>query len=120
MIGQEENEKEAKNNLKIIVEEESKIWINIFDVKLFFKDGRKIIGSEKDGFLHLYLISNDPKEKEPIQLTKGNYVVKNVWGDEKNEIIYFTSTKDTVLETHLYYFSLKNINEIKRYTFFLF
>eukprot|EP01080_Neovahlkampfia_damariscottae_P012408 gene12408-6075_t len=99
--------------IKMIHQDVSDIWINISDLKIFFKDGiRSIIGSENDGFMHLYLINKN----EIKQLTKGEYVVKQVWLDEKKEDVYFTSTKDTVLETHLYHISLKNENKIKRIT----
>jgi dipeptidyl-peptidase 4 len=95
--------------IEIIDEFKSDIWINVTDVKVFFSD-KRIIASEKDGFNHLYLFEND----KITQLTKGEWVVFNAWGDEKNNLIYFSANKDSVLETHLYCFSLNDPNDIKR------
>jgi len=58
--------------------------------------------SERDGFNHIYLYKKGKLEK---QITKGNYTVTDVLGQDK-KYIYFMSTKDGDLEQNLYKVSL--------------
>ncbi len=57
--------------------------------------------SEKDGWRHIYLISNEGKNE--TLLTKGNYDMINFGGiDEKNGFVYFTASPNNALQNYLY------------------
>ena len=78
-------------------------WINISDDYRFIKGEkpRMIWWSERDGYAHLYLYGN--VGGQPVQLTKGDWVVTKLVGvDEEGGKIYFSGTKDDVLEQHIY------------------
>ncbi len=62
--------------------------------------------SQRDGYNHIYLMETNSKNTE--QLTKGNWVVKDIVGIDKNdENIYFTGNRESYIETHLYSINLK-------------
>jgi len=57
--------------------------------------------SQRDGYNHLYLY--DISGKLIKQITKGEWIVKEVIGFDKTvENIYFKATKETPIETHIY------------------
>lgn len=57
--------------------------------------------SEKDGWRHIYLISQEGK-KETL-LTNGNYDMIDFCGiDEKNGFVYFTASPNNALQKYLY------------------
>ncbi len=57
--------------------------------------------SERDKWNHLYLYNTDGKLLK--QITKGDWIVLDVEGfDEKGENLFFTSTKESPLETQFY------------------
>jgi dipeptidyl-peptidase 4 len=61
--------------------------------------------SEKDGFNHLYLY--DSKTESLRQLTKGKWVVTDLLGfNERGNVFYFTSTKESPIERHVYSYDL--------------
>ncbi|MGB4868394.1 MAG: prolyl oligopeptidase family serine peptidase, partial [Candidatus Promineifilaceae bacterium] len=65
------------------------------------KDVRFLWGSERTGFKHLYLYDGDGRLERP--LTQGEWLVTGVTAvDEKAQLVYFTGTADSPLETHLY------------------
>ena len=56
--------------------------------------------SQKDGFMHLYLYTNDLEEK---QLTVGNWIVNEVLGfNKKTQEIVFTSSKESPMQKNVY------------------
>lgn len=64
--------------------------------------------SEKDGFNHLYLFQD---KKEPVQVTKGNWVVTDFLGFSKDgETLYYESTQESPLQRHAYALKLKDKN----------
>jgi dipeptidyl-peptidase-4 len=66
--------------------------------------------SRKDGYNHLYLYKNDGSLVK--QLTKGYGEVTNLYGtDAKEQYIYFSSTKESPLESHLYRVEIKTGKE---------
>ncbi len=68
--------------------------------------------SRRDGWNHLYLIS----QKSSRQITKGNWEVTGFLGfNEDDSKVYFTSTKESPVERHLYSAELKN-GKIKKIT----
>jgi dipeptidyl-peptidase-4 len=72
------------------------------DFATFLKDGKHVlIMSEKDGYMHFYLYSESGELLH--QITKGNWEVDEFYGvDEKNKMIYFSSTEISPLERHIY------------------
>lgn len=94
---------------KLIMEETSKAWIDIFDFfagimhYAFFPKGVQEFFwiSERDGFAHLYRY--DYNGKMLGQVTKGSWEVVFVHHvDTKNKKIFYTSTETSPLERHLY------------------
>ena len=82
--------------------ETSKYYVDITDEIFFLKDGKHmIVSSEQDGNKHLYF--HKLEGPRIYQITKGNWEVDNVLGvDDKNELIYFTSTEVSPTERHIY------------------
>lgn len=90
----------------VLLKEASPTWVNLHDDLYFLKDqGQFIWASERDGYKHLYLYSNDGKLIR--QLTDGKWVVDALEAvDNDAATIYFSGRKDTPLESHLYSVSL--------------
>ncbi len=60
-----------------ILREADPYWINLAGDVRFLKDGKRFLWtSEKDGYRHIYLYSNDGKESK--QLTKGEWEVRSI------------------------------------------
>ncbi|MGV3538406.1 MAG: S9 family peptidase [Rufibacter sp.] len=87
---------------KVVLTEKDKAYIDITDDLTYLANGKQFIqSSEKDGYKHLYLY--DLNGKLVRQITKGNWEVDNFYGvDEKNGLLYYTSTEVSPLERHLY------------------
>ncbi len=77
-------------------------WINLKGDLQFLKDGRRFLWtSERDGYRHIYLYSNDGKDIK--QLTRGNWEVNAIDGvDEAHGRVFYTSSEVTHLERQLY------------------
>ncbi len=89
-------------NTKLILTEEDEHWVDVWDHLTFLKNSEKFIwSSERDGFLHLYLI--DYEGNVINQITKGNFEIDDlVTVDEKNKTIYYTSNELSPLYKNLY------------------
>ena len=88
------------NTPTAILREADPYWINLQGDVHFLKDGKRFLWtSEKDGFRHIYLYSNDGKELK--QLTKGDWEVRSIVAVEENRVFY-VSTEANPLEQHLY------------------
>ncbi|GGF59287.1 peptidase S9 [Alteromonas lipolytica] len=86
----------------LVLKEQSSTWVNLHDDFTFLDDGEHFIwASERDGFKHLYLFTNEGKLVR--QLTKGDWVVDELEAvNSETGQIYFTGRMDTPLERHLY------------------
>ncbi len=85
----------------LLIEEYSEPWLNLSGDTRFLKSGEILRSSEKTGFRHLYL--HDASGKELRALTSGEWVVTHLVAvDEEDGMAYFSGTKDSVLERHLY------------------
>jgi dipeptidyl-peptidase-4 len=95
----------------VVFKETDPYWINLSGDVRFLKDGKRFLWtSERDGFRHIYLYSNDGKTVR--QLTKGPWEVTAINGvDENAGRIYYTSTEATHLEHHLYSIGLDGANK---------
>ncbi|CAN5373946.1 S9 family peptidase [soil metagenome] len=82
-------------------------WVN--------KGNEFIWTSEKDGWMHAYLLSKDGK-KEKL-LTPGNYDIAEInFIDEKNNAIYFTASPGNSLQKELYKTTLDGNGKLVRIT----
>jgi len=99
-----------------LLKETSKTWINLHEDLFFLKQKPEFIwASERDGFKHLYLYSNQGNLIK--QLTKGEWSIDEVeYIDEAKQHIYFTGRKSTPVEKHLYRLNLadETIDKITR------
>jgi dipeptidyl-peptidase-4 len=96
-----------------IYEEENKCYIEIND-NLYFLPGDKgfVFTSEKSGYNHIYIISNDGKTEK--QITKGDWEVTKFLGmDEKTGLMYYLSTETSPTERMLYSVSSDGNTKIK-------
>ena len=85
-----------------IFQESDPHWINLKGDIQFLADGKRFFWtSERDGWRHIYLYSNDGKQV--TQLTKGAWEVTAIDGvDEAAGRIWYTSTEGSSLEHHLF------------------
>jgi dipeptidyl-peptidase 4 len=86
---------------KMLLTEEDSYWVNVNDDFQFLSRGRQFLwGSERDGYLHLYLYSIDDKH---VQITKGDWEVTQVVGvNEETREVFFVSAEQSPLERQLY------------------
>jgi dipeptidyl-peptidase-4 len=91
----------ASGKQRTLVSERSDTFVNLNDQLKFLANGDFIWGSERSGFDHLYLYGRDGKLKR--QLTRGDWMVEDLQEvDEAKGIAYFSGTRDSVIERHLY------------------
>ena len=86
-----------------VLREENDTYLDVEDETLtFLDDGQHFIFlSERSGYNHAYLYRNDGTELGPI--TDGDWEVTAFHGvDEQSLTAYFTATRDTSTERHLY------------------
>jgi dipeptidyl-peptidase-4 len=86
-----------------VLQETQDTYIDVTDDKLSFLDGgdRFVFLSERTGYNHAHLYRNDGAYLGPI--TSGSWEVTQFHGvDEANAMAYFTATRDTSIERHLY------------------
>jgi len=107
----EEYDAETGNLVKVIFTEKSNTYTEPEHPAIFRKGDKDCFYwlSERDGFNHLYMYKKGKLEK---QITKGNYTVTEVLGQDK-KYIYFMSTKDGDLEQNLYKVSLDGGESIR-------
>jgi len=88
-------------------------WLNLTSAYHPMKDGSLLWNSERDGYSHLYLY----RAGRWTQVTKGPWVVTGLVGvDEAKGRVWFTGTKDDVLESHVYSLDLKRPGSVTRLT----
>ncbi len=96
-----------KKTQTTLLQETSDTWVNLHKDLRFLEDGKHFVwASERDGFKHLYLYTNQGEKIR--QLTKGDWVVDKINAvDEEKGLIYFSGRKSTPTEKHLYQVSLE-------------
>lgn len=127
--------------IQVIWSQTSITWINIHDLFAFIEMTETSItfiwASEETGFRHLYLITSQfqyptvnssnglhdeglavfsvPNITSKIALTSGDWEVlaRNIWIDQKRQLVYFLGLRETPLEKHLYAVSLVQPNHIR-------
>ncbi len=87
---------------KVLLTDDDSYWVNVNDDFRFLNKGKQFLwGSERDGYLHLYLYSTD--DKRVWQITKGEWEVTQVAGvNEETREVFFVSTEQSPLERQLY------------------
>ncbi len=85
-----------------ILRESDPYWINLDGDVRFLKDGKRFLwSSERDGYRHLYLYSNDGSSVK--QLTRGAWEVRELAEvDDAAGRVFYTSDEESPFETHLY------------------
>lgn len=75
---------------RTLIVETAKTWVPLHDALRFLKDGRFLWSSERSGFEHLYLASEDGKRLKP--LTRGDWPVDALLAvDEAKGLVYFSA-----------------------------
>lgn len=94
------NPNDGKSTL--IYEEKNKYYVDITDNLMFLADNKHfILSSEKDGYNHLYLFTNEGKLVN--QITIGNWDVNSIQHiDQRNKTIYYTSSENGPQNKMLY------------------
>ncbi|MBL7826065.1 MAG: DPP IV N-terminal domain-containing protein, partial [Saprospiraceae bacterium] len=84
-----------------LLEEESKYYIDLNEIK-FLKDGSGfVVQSGKSGFNHLY--RHDMSGKQVAAITKGNWDVTNFYGvDEKTGQVFFQAAAKKPMQREIY------------------
>lgn len=85
-----------------VYEEKQKTWVNFFSGNDFtlLKNDDIIMSTSKDGWFHIYYISNTGKER---QLTSGEWSVSNIDAiNPKKKRIYFSADKEESTQSHFY------------------
>jgi len=99
----------ATSESKLIMEEKSDTWIDVYDfysgvndMLTFPADSKEFFWiSDRDGHQHVYRYDYDGKLIQ--QVTKGDWTVTKVDGiDMDNEVIYYESTEASPLQRQLY------------------
>jgi dipeptidyl-peptidase-4 len=87
---------------RLLLTEEDSYWVNVNDDFRFLNKGKQFLwGSERDGYLHLYVCSVD--DKHVSQITKGEWEVTEVAGvNEETREVFFVSNEQSPLERQLY------------------
>ncbi len=91
----------ASGAQRVLVTETSKTWVPLHDALRFLPDGRFLWSSERSGYEHLYLASEDGRTLTP--LTSGEWSVDALLAvDAPAGWVWFAGTRDSPLEKHVY------------------
>jgi dipeptidyl-peptidase-4 len=97
----------ASGKSTLLIEEKTEVWLNLHNLLRGLGEdagelaGKFVWGSEKTGFMHLYL--HDAQGKEVLALTSGDWMVEGIAGiDEEAGKLWFSGTKAGPTERHLY------------------
>lgn len=96
----------ANGKQRTLITESSNIWVPLHNNLRFLDDGRFVWSSERRGFEHLYLASEDGEQLVP--LTSGDWPVDALLAvDQDKGLVYFSAGKDSPTESQVYSVSLK-------------
>ena len=91
----------ADGRQRTLLTETSDTWVPLHDNLHFLRDGRFVWGSERSGYEHLYLASEDGRTLAP--LTSGEWVVDGLLAvDEDRRQVWFAGTRDGATQRHVY------------------
>jgi dipeptidyl-peptidase 4 len=96
----------ANGKQRTLITENSNTWVPLHNNLRFLDDGSFVWSSERSGFEHLYLASEDGKQLAP--LTSGDWPVDALLAvDQDKRLVYFSAGKDSPTESQVYSVSLK-------------
>lgn len=96
----------ASGRQRTLATETSKTWVPLHNNLRFLDDGRFVWSSERSGFEHLYLASEDGTQLAP--LTGGQWPVDALLAaDQEKGLVYFSAGKDSPTEIQVYSVSLQ-------------
>ena len=105
----------AKGTQRTLITERSRSWVNLHDLLHVMGDGRLLWGSERSGFMHLYLFDADGRDPQPV--TRGDWMVEDLLAvDEDRGVAYIAGTRDGALERHVYRVALDGESDPVRLT----
>lgn len=91
----------AGGGQRVLQTETSKTWVPLHDDLRFLRDGRILWNSERSGFEHLYVLSEDGSKA--TALTSGDWPVDGVLAvDEAAGFVYFAAGKDSPMDAQVY------------------
>ncbi|MGX9721483.1 DPP IV N-terminal domain-containing protein [Stenotrophomonas acidaminiphila] len=91
----------ADGRQRTLVTETSRTWVPLHNNLRFLRDGRFVWSSERSGFEHLYLASEDGATLTP--LTSGNWPVDELLAvDEDAGKVYFRAGVESPLRSEIY------------------
>lgn len=91
----------GKHTFQTLLTEKSEHYVEVTNDLRFLKNGNFLWSSERDGYKHLYQYKKDGSLAN--QITKGEWEVDAFYGvDEKNGVIYYSSSEVSPVERHLY------------------
>ncbi|MCW4454394.1 S9 family peptidase [Flavobacterium sp. MXW15] len=91
----------ASGKQRVLVRETSPTWVPLHNSLRFLDDGRFVWSSERSGFQHLYLASEDGRELLP--LTAGDWPVDELLAvDEAAGKVYFRAGMESPLESQIH------------------
>ena len=91
----------ASGKQRTLVTETSKTWVPLRNDLRFLRDGRFLWSSERSGFEHLYIASEDGSKL--TALTQGDWMVDGLLAvDDAAGLAYVSGTRDGATETHAY------------------
>lgn len=91
----------ADGKQRVLQTETSKTWVPLHNDLRFLDDGRILWSSERSGFEHLYLLSEDGAKA--TALTSGDWPVDGVLAvDEAAGQVYFGAGKDSPTDAQIY------------------
>jgi len=101
--------------LRKIHTENEREWVETNNIQWVSKGTKFIHTSERDGWVHLYLKSEN--DNTDALLTPGNYDIIYVYGvDEKNGWIYIMASTDNPTQRYLYRVSMDGKGTLQRIT----
>lgn len=90
----------ANDQPRILITETADTWVPLHDSLRFLADGRFVWSSERSGFQHLYIASEDGSEL--TALTSGEWPVASLLAlDEAAGLVYFAASPEAPLEMHV-------------------
>lgn len=101
---------------RTVLSETSETWVDLHDNLRVLAGGERFLWSSgRSGFEHLYVFGLDGELQQ--QLTRGEWMVEDVLAlDEDAGLVYFSATKESPLERHVYSMPLDGEGEPTRLT----
>lgn len=97
-----------------IFTDEDKAWVDTNDHIRWLKDNQYFTWeSERSGWRHLYRVSRDGKDIQPITAGDFDYI-STVGMDKKKGLVYFIASPDNFTQRYLYSAKLFGKGEVKR------